>query len=126
MFQQGLGDGVLFFKILSSLLFSGCIHLVHPDAKQPASPAPQSSPRVTRHGRTSRRRCKRPLSAAPSALPSSLPVAIGRPRVVQVIMVCAIVYIPTMAHNAGFNDSSTPTILIGTAHNASRYESATT
>ncbi|CAM9883738.1 unnamed protein product, partial [Ectocarpus fasciculatus] len=37
-----------------------------------------------------------------------------------VIMFCAVVYIPTMAHNAGFNDSTTPVILIGTAHNAER------
>ncbi|CBJ28311.1 hypothetical protein Esi_0098_0063 [Ectocarpus siliculosus] len=40
-----------------------------------------------------------------------------------VIMFCAIVYIPTMAHNAGFNDrnnSTTPAVLIGTAHNAER------
>ncbi|CAM9582421.1 unnamed protein product, partial [Ectocarpus sp. 12 AP-2014] len=37
-----------------------------------------------------------------------------------VIMFCAIVYIPTMAHNASFNDSTTPAILIGTAHNAER------
>eukprot|EP00752_Nemacystus_decipiens_P004462 g4075.t1 len=37
-----------------------------------------------------------------------------------VIMFCAVVYIPTMVHNAGFNDSTTPAILTGTAHNASR------
>ena len=36
-------------------------------------------------------------------------------------MFCAVVYIPTMVHNAGFNDSTTPTLLTGTAHNASRY-----
>ncbi|CAM9142103.1 unnamed protein product [Hapterophycus canaliculatus] len=37
-----------------------------------------------------------------------------------VIMFCAVVYIPSMVHNAGFNSSDTPIILTGTAHNASR------
>ncbi|CAM9754098.1 unnamed protein product [Scytosiphon promiscuus] len=37
-----------------------------------------------------------------------------------VIMFCAVVYIPSMVHNAGFNGSDTPTILTGTAHNAER------
>ncbi|CAM9490348.1 unnamed protein product [Pylaiella littoralis] len=37
-----------------------------------------------------------------------------------VIILCVFVYITTMVHNASFNGSSTPTHLIGTAHNASR------
>lgn len=39
----------------------------------------------------------------------------------KVITMCAIIYIPTMIHNSGFNGADTPIILTGTAHNASRY-----
>lgn len=38
----------------------------------------------------------------------------------KVITMCAIIYIPTMIHNAGFNGADTSIILTGTAHNASR------
>eukprot|EP00752_Nemacystus_decipiens_P002303 g2179.t1 len=37
-----------------------------------------------------------------------------------VITACAVIYIPTMIHNSGFNGADTPIILTGTAHNASR------
>lgn len=39
----------------------------------------------------------------------------------KVITACALIYVPTMMHNSGFNGADTPAILTGTAHNASRY-----